>query len=196
MAVGSMELVRVVNGRLVPAAGVWEFDPGHTEAAFEGRHLMVTRIRGRFTRIEGRLLMADLPEESVAELKIDSASVDSGFRDRDDHLKSSDWFDVERYPTIVFRSGELNHVTGNHWKAKGELTIKAITRPIELDVEFAGAVTDPWGNSKIGAVVTATVDRHAWDLRWNMPLDAGGVVVGTPIQLTVNVEAVFRGALP
>ncbi len=195
MAIDSMELVRVVNGRLVPAPGIWEFDQGHTEVAFEGRHLMVTKIRGRFTRFDGRLLMADIPEESVAEIKIDSTSVDSGFKDRDDHLKSPDWFDVERHPTITFRSGELSHVSGNHWKAKGQLTIKAMTRPIDLDVEFTGAVTDPWGNSKIGAVVTATVDRETWDLRWNMPLDAGAVVVGTQIQLTVNVEAVFRGAL-
>lgn len=190
----STQLVRIVDGRLVPVPGVWELDAGHTQVGFEGRHLKVTRVRGRFTKFNGRLIVAEVPEESIAELDIDAASIDSGFKDRDEHLKSADWFDVRRYPAISFRTVEISHASGNHWKANGELTIKEISRPIEVDVEFAGAVSDPWGNSKIGAVVRADVDREAWGLVWNLPLDAGGFVVGRTIHLTVDVEAVLKGS--
>jgi polyisoprenoid-binding protein YceI len=165
----STQLVRIVDGRLVPVPGVWELDAGHTEVGFEGRHLNVTRVRGRFTKFSGQLIVAEIPEESTAELDIDATSIDSGFKDRDEHLKSADWFDVERYPAISFRSGQISHVSGNRWKARGELTIKDISRPVDVDVEFAGAVSDPWGNPKIGAVVRAEVDREAWGLVWNLP---------------------------
>lgn len=189
----STQLVRIVDGRLVPVPGVWELDAGHTQVGFEGRHLKVSRVRGRFTKFSGRLIVAEIPEESIAELDIDATSIDSNFKDRDEHLKSADWFDVERYPSISFRSGHISHVSGNRWRTTGELTIKEISRPVDADVEFAGAVIDPWGNPKIGAVVRADVDREAWGLVWNLPLDAGGLVVSRTIHLTVDVEAVLKG---
>jgi polyisoprenoid-binding protein YceI len=190
----STGLVRVVDGRLVPVPGVWDFDAGHTHVGFEGRHLNVTKVRGRFMKFSGRLIVAEIPEESIAELDIDATSIDSGFKDRDEHLKSADWFDVQRYPAIIFRSGHISHVSGSRWKATGELTIKQISRPVDVDIEFAGAVSDPWGNPKIGAVVRAKVDRDEWGLVWNLPLDTGGFVVSRTIQLTVDVEAVLKGA--
>jgi polyisoprenoid-binding protein YceI len=190
----STQLVRIVDGRLVPVPGIWEFDPGHTEVSFEGRHLTVTRVRGRFRRFSGRLIVAEVPEASIAELAIEASSIDSGFKDRDEHLESDDWFDAERYPTIIFRSRGISHVSGNRWQAGGELTIKDISRPIDVQIEFAGAVSDPWGNPKIGAAVRAEVDREAWGLDWNMPLNAGGFVVGRTVQLIVDVEAVLRGS--
>ncbi|TMG09453.1 MAG: YceI family protein [Chloroflexi bacterium] len=189
----STQLVRIVDGSLVPVPGVWEFDAGHTEVGFEGRHLTVARVRGRFTNFSGRLIVAEIPEESIAELDIDATSIESGFKDRDEHLKSADWFDVGRYPAISFRSRAISHVSGNRWKSRGELTIKEMSRPVDVDVEFAGAVSDPWGNPKIGAMVRSAVDREAWGLVWNLPLDAGGFVVGRTIHLTVDVEAVLRG---
>jgi polyisoprenoid-binding protein YceI len=192
MAVVKQELVRIVNGRLVPIPGVWEFDQGHSEVGFEGSHLVVTRVRGRFTKFSGRLIVAENPEDSAAELTVDAASVESGFRDRDEHLKSKDWFDVEQFPAIIFRSGKLTHAAGNHWVAAGDLTVKGSTKPIELDVEFAGAANDPWGQSKIGAIISAEVDRHDWNLTWNLPLEGGGVVVGRKVRLTVNVEAALK----
>lgn len=187
----STELVRIVDGRLVPIPGVWEFDTGHTEVSFEGRHLKVNRVRGRFTRFSGRLTMAEIPEQSSADLDIQAGSLQSGFTDRDDHLKSVDWFDVERYPTISVRSSSIQHVSGNLWTASGLLTARAITRPIEMTVEFGGATIDPWGNAKIGAIVKSQVDREAWGMKWNMPLDAGGFVVDRTVWLRVDVEAVF-----
>jgi polyisoprenoid-binding protein YceI len=185
-------LVRTVAGRQVAVSGTWDFDPGHTEITFEGRHLMVSRIRGRFDRFHGRLHVAEIPEESVAELVIEADSVASGFEDRDAHLRSPDWFDVERHPTITFRSIGLSHVDGDRWRAAGELTVRGVNRPIEVQAEFHGAVRDPWGGDRMGFVVTAEVDREAWGLTWNQRLDAGGVVVGRTVRLAANVEAVLR----
>lgn len=185
---------RLVDGRLVPAAGTWEFDPGHTIVGFEGRHLMVSRIRGTFQRFSGRIHVAEIPEESRAELEIDAASVESGFKDRDDHLRSADWFDVEHYPTIRFQSVGVRHVAHGVWRGAGQLMIRDVIRPIEVEVEFDGGATDPWGHQKIGAMVTATVNREDFGLTWNMPLSAGGVVVGNEIRLSVAVEAVKQAA--
>lgn len=181
---------RLIDSRLVPAVGIWEFDPGHTIVSFEGRHLMVSRIRGTFQRFSGRIHVAEIPEQSCAELEIDAASVESGFKDRDDHLRSADWFDVARYPTIRFKSSEVLHIAHGQWRGAGLLTIRDVTRPIGMDIEFDGGATDPWGNQKIGAMVTATVDREEFGLTWNMPLKAGGLLVGNEIRLTVAVEAV------
>ncbi len=181
---------RLVDSRLVPAVGTWEFDPGHTIVSFEGRHLMVSRIRGTFQRFSGRIHVAETPEQSYAELEIDAASVESGFKDRDDHLRGADWFDVGRYPTIRFKSSDVHHVAHGRWRGAGLLTIRGVTRPIGMDIEFDGGATDPWGNQKIGAMVTATVDREEFGLTWNMPLKAGGLLVGNEIKLTVAVEAV------
>ncbi len=185
---------RLVGGKLVPAAGTWEVDPGHTMVAFEGTHLMVSRIRGTFSRFSGHLDVADNPEDSHAELAIEAASVESGFKDRDDHLRSPDWFDVGRYPMIRFESGSIQLVAGNHWKAGGNLTIRELTRQIDVDIEFEGGTVDPWGNHKIGAVITAAVNRKDFGLTWNMPLAAGGLLVGNEIRLTVAVEAIYRGS--
>jgi len=189
----STHLVRVVDGRLVPVPGVWEFDPGHTEVGFVGTHLKVSRVRGRFRSFRGRLIVGEVPEQSAAELTIDAASLESGFKDRDDHLKSADWFDVERFPTISFRTTDIAHVSGNHWTATGTLAIKDVARPVHVDVHFTGAAADPWGNSKIGATIRAEVDRADWGLTWNMPLSAGGLLVGRTVELMVEVEAVNAG---
>jgi polyisoprenoid-binding protein YceI len=187
---------RVVNGRDVPAAGLWEFDQGHTEVLFEGRHLMVSRIRGRFEKFSGRLWVVEAPEESSAELVIEAASVESGFKDRDDHIRSADWFDVERYPLIGFKSTGLTHLAADRWRAGGQLTIRDLTRPVELEVEFGGGVLDPWGGARIGFTATTVVDREDWGLTWNLVLETGGLVASKKIALTVNVEAVLRTGNP
>lgn len=181
---------RIVSGKLVPAVGTWEFDPGHTIVGFEGKHLMVSRIRGTFKGFSGRLVVGEVPEQSRSELVIETASVESGFKDRDEHLRSADWFNAVRYPTIRFESGAIEHVSGGHWNATGTLTIREVSRPIAVDIEFDGGTTDPWGNQKIGAVITSTVDRHDFGLTWNMPLKTGGLLVGKEVTLTVHVEAI------
>ena len=192
--IGAISPLRIVDGRAVPVAGTWEFDSGHTEVAFEGRHLMVSTIRGSFRRFSGRIHVADKPEESRAELTIEAASVESGFKDRDDHLRSADWFDVARYPTIHFQSNGIRHVSGKRWRASGNLTIREVGRRVEIDIEFGGATIDPWGHQKIGGIVRATVNRQDFGLNWNMPLKAGGILVGNEIRLIVSGEAVCRAS--
>lgn len=191
MAVAS-PLTCSVAGTQVPTVGVWEFDPGHTEAAFAGTHLMMNTVRGRFEGVSGRLEVAERPEASWGELLIESSSLTSGFGDRDKHLKGPEWLDVERYPQITFRSRGLEFVTSGTWQLFGDLTIKGITHPIEARASFGGGFTDPWGNEKIGFAITAEIDREQWDLRWNLPLDSGGWVVSRRVWLNVDVEAVRR----
>jgi polyisoprenoid-binding protein YceI len=190
MARQTADLVRVVDGALVPAPGTWEFDIGHSEIGFEGRHI-ATRVRGRFLKFSGRLNVAERPGESVAELEIDATSVFSGFKDRDDHLRSADWFAVDEHPTITFRSRSGSHVGWNHWRVTGDLTVRGITRVVELDVEFGGADVDPWGNRKLGLEVVASLDREMFGLGWNAPLASGGWLVGDEVTVRVSVEAVL-----
>jgi polyisoprenoid-binding protein YceI len=183
-------LTRSVTGREVPATGLWKFDPGHTEAAFAGTHLMINTVRGRFDRVSGWLQVAERPEESRGELVIETASLSSGFRDRDEHLKSADWLDVERFPLITFRTTGLEFISGRTWRLQGELTIKDFRHAVDAQATFGGGAVDPWGNEKIGFSVVAEIDRELWDLRWNLQLDAGGWVVSRRVRLSVNVEAV------
>jgi polyisoprenoid-binding protein YceI len=183
-------VTRSVAGTDVPEPGTWKFDAGHTAAEFVGTHLMINTVRGRFDRVSGWLEAAEKPEESRGELVIETASLSSGFRDRDEHLKSPDWLDVEHHPLIIFRSTGLEFVTGNTWRLHGELTIRGITHPVDAHATFGGGSVDPWGNEKIGFSVTAEIDRELWDLCWNLPLDMGGWVVSRRVWLTVNVEPV------
>ena len=181
---------RLVDGRLVPAVGRWQVDPGHTLVGFEGRHLMISRIRGSFRRFSGWLEMAEIPEESQAELVVQAASVESGFRDRDVHLRSADWFDADRYPVIRFVGKQIRHLDHSRWQSSGELTIRGITRTVDVTIEFEGGTTDPWGSQKIGALITATINREDYGMTWNMPLATGGLVVSKDVQITIAVEAV------
>jgi polyisoprenoid-binding protein YceI len=186
---------RTVDGREIPMPGTWEFDPGHTEVGFEGRHLMVTRVAGRFDRFSGRLHVAEVPEESSGELTIEAASLSSNLEDRDRHLRSPDFLDVERYPTITFRSTAIEHRDGNRWKVTGQLTIKDITRPVTLEAEFLGAVRDPWGGTRIGFTAAGAINREEWGLTWNMVLETGGVVLGKTIRLIMSVDALLGEGL-
>ncbi|MCA1667860.1 MAG: YceI family protein, partial [Thermomicrobia bacterium] len=164
-------MTRTVAGQDFPAAGIYQFDVDHARVGFEGRHLMVAKVRGVFTDFSGAIRIADVPEESSAELTIAAASIASGFKDRDDHLRSADFLDVEQHPTITFRSTSLRHHAGERWEAAGDMTIRGITRLVVLDIEFGGIVADPWGNEKIGLTATAQINREEWGLTWNMALE-------------------------
>jgi polyisoprenoid-binding protein YceI len=190
MAMATAFVIRTGAGYPFPTPGIWQFDVGHSRVAFEGRHLMVAKVRGVFTEFSGEIRIAENPEESSAELTIMAASLESGFRDRDDHLRSADFLDVAQYPTLAFRSTTLRHRSGTSWEATGDLTIRGVTRPVVLAIDFGGGVTDPWGNEKIGLTATAEIDRTQWGLTWNMALEGGGIVAGKTIKLEVDVEAV------
>ena len=181
-------LTRVIDGQEVPAPGTWTIDPGHTEVAFVGRHFMMTRVRGRFTGVEGAVVVADDPRRSTVEVAIDMASVESGSAARDEHLRSADHFDVDRHPTATFRSTAVDW-TGPTASVTGDLTIVGITRPVTLDVELLGAVADPWGGERAVFSARAEVNREDWGLTWNQALETGGILVSKTIRIEIELEA-------
>ena len=183
--------VRLVAGAELPASGRWQIDPGHTEAAFIGRHFMLTKVRGRFTGVTGTIVVADEPGESTVEVTIDMASVESGSQARDDHLRSADFFDTARHPIAAF-SGRAAHWQGTQGLLAGELTIRGITRPVTLQVGYLGHVADPWGGQRAIFTARGILNREDWGLTWNMPLDGGGLLVSKDIGIEIEAEAVLQ----
>ena len=181
--------VRTLDGVTVPAPGAWVVDPGHAEVAFVGRHLMLTKARGRFTGVDATIRIADDPNDTEITAVIDMASVNSGDATRDDHLRSGDFFDVERHPQAVFRSTRIDW-NGAAGTMVGDLTIKDVTRQVELTVDYLGHARDPWDNDRAVFEAHGEVDRRDWDLTWNMTLDTGGLLVSNAIRLELQVELV------
>ena len=171
----------------VPPTGIWTIDAGHADVGFVGRHFGLTKIRGRFAGVEGTVTIGEDVGRSTVEVSIAMATVHSGDQARDDHLRSADFFDVERHPTATFRSTSLT-AAGRTGRLTGDLTIKDVTRPVELDVEFVGGVTDPWGNERLVFSASGTINREDWGLTWNMLLDAGGWLVSKQIRLEIDAE--------
>ena len=187
-----MPATRPLDGTDLPAPGVWEIDPAHAEVAFLGRHLMLSKVRGRFVGVSGAVAVADDPAASRLTVTIDMASVDSGDRARDDHLRSADFFDVEHHPVATFRSTAIAR-RGTRGTVTGDLTLKDVTRPVTLEVEYLGHARDPWGGDRAAFSAHATLNREDWGLTWNMLLDGGGLVVSKEIRLEIELEAVRTG---
>jgi polyisoprenoid-binding protein YceI len=169
----------------------WIIDPDHTVAAFSIRHMMIAYVRGQFNKIAGTLNFdpSNMKAASV-DLKIDASSVFTGVQKRDDHLRSSDFFDVGIYPDITFRSTLIGSVNGNRARVTGDLTLHGITRQIVVDAEFTGPVKDPFGDGKsIGFTASVTINREDYGLMWNQPMENNGVMVGREVRLFVDVEA-------
>lgn len=188
MTIPTHTLTRTVNGAALPRVGRWDIDPEHTSAEFVARHLMVTKVRGAFGTLAGYIDVAENPEESQVEIVIVAASVSTGAEDRDTHIKSEDFFDVESYPEIRFVSTAVQP-SGGSWKLTGDLTIKGVTKPVILDFEFHGISDDPWGNSKAAFSASTAVMREEWGLNWNAALDSGGVLVSKKIIIEFEVQA-------
>jgi len=171
-------------------AGTYTIDPSHTEVGFVARHAMVTKVRGRFTDVEGTLTFAEgAPVPASAEAKIAVASVTTGAEDRDAHLKSGDFFDAEKYPYITFKSTGVR-MEGGDYLLDGDLTIKDVTKPVTLKVEYGGVATDPFGNARAGFSAEVDVEREEWGLTWNAALETGGVLVSKKIKLSLDVSAI------
>lgn len=181
--------LRAIDGVELPGPGRWDVDAGHAEVGFWGRHFMITKVRGRFTGVDASVVIAEEPEDSLVEATIDMTSVDSGDQTRDDHLRSPDFFDVERWPTAHFRSTEISW-SGTEGTLLADLTIRDVTQPVTLEVRFLGAVRDPWGHDRAVFEATGSIDREDWDLTWNMPLEQGGLLVSKEIQLELHVELI------
>ncbi|HEY7484178.1 MAG TPA: YceI family protein [Streptosporangiaceae bacterium] len=180
---------RTVSGIELPDATEWKVDAGHAEVGFVGRHFMITKVRGRFTNVEASVHIAERPEDSTVEAVIDMTSVHTGDKTRDDHLRSPDFFDVENHPRATFRS------TAVSWDATtgtmtGDLTIKEVTHPVTLDVEYLGYAHDPWGNDRAVFSAHGKVNREDWGLTWNLPLDSGGLLVSKEIDLVIEIETI------
>jgi polyisoprenoid-binding protein YceI len=181
--------VRTIDELTVPEAGVYEIDPAHSVVEFVVRHMGLAKVRGRFNEFSGTITIAERIEESHAEVTIDAASIDTRNADRDAHLRSADFLDAENHPTIDFRSTAVRR-EGADWMVDGDLTVRGITRPITLEVEFEGGAKDPWGNTRIAFSAETEVDREDWGLTWNQALEAGGWLVGRRVRIEVSVEAV------
>jgi polyisoprenoid-binding protein YceI len=184
------EAIRTFEGFELPGPGDWQLDPAHTAVEFVARHLMVTKVRGRFHRVDGAIHVAEHPADSWVEVKIDAASVETGDGQRDEHLRSPDFFDVERYPEITFRSKKLEGSSPGHFLVLGDLTVHGVTRPITLDVEYAGVTADPWGGTRAGFSASTEINREDFGLTWNVALESGGFVVGKKVRLEFEIEAI------
>ena len=184
------------KARVAPAAPtVWTIDPAHTTVEFAVKHLMISTVRGRFRPAEVRLVgEPDEPLSARAEAVIDAGSVDTGNGDRDAHLRSADFFDTEHFPTLRYLSGAVSQTGEGEFEVDGELTIRGVTRPVTLSVTLEGVISDPWGNERLGLSAEGKIKRSDFDLTWNMALEAGGVVVGDDVRITIHAEAVRQPA--
>jgi len=179
----------------------WFFEPGHTAAEFCVRHMMVTHVRGHFKNVHGSLEFdPDLPEASRVEATIDTRGLWTGEPDRDAHLRSPDFLDVEQFPEITFMSSEVHVISPHEASITGALTIRGITKPIALEVHYLGQWETPWWEdwvdkgpkTRAGFVATARIDRHDFGVSWNSSLARGGIVVGEQVLITIDAEAIIE----
>ena len=182
------------NGVQFPKAGTWALDPAHTTIEFEAKHLMVAKVRGRFTEFEGALRIADDPTQSSVTVTIKAATLDTQTQQRDDHLRSADFLEVDKYPDIAFASTVVEHDKDDDWKISGDLTIHGVTRPVTLKTEYSGQTADPWGGQRAAFSAETRIDREDWGLTWNQALEAGGWLVSKEIRIRLEVEAVLQEA--
>ncbi len=172
----------------------WSLDPAHTIIGFSAKHMMFTTVRGKFRDLKGTIVAdADNPDRSSVEVEVVASSVDTGVEQRDNHLRSADFLDVENYPTITFRSrrveGAANH-EGDRFKVVGDLTIHGKSREVVLDATYEGEGKDPWGGTRAGFSASTRIDRRDWDLTWNAALETGGVLVSNELKIEIEAQAV------
>jgi polyisoprenoid-binding protein YceI len=168
----------------------WKLDPTHTLVEFSAKHLMITTVKGRIADVEGTISIDEKnPSNSSVEATLNAASIDTRTDQRDNHLRSSDFLHIEKYPQIKFRSTRIEGAR-DEFKLTGDLTIRDVTRPITLDVKFEGQTKDPWGGERIGFSASGKIDRREFGLTWNQILETGGITVGNDIKIGIEVEAI------
>ncbi|MCA2212777.1 YceI family protein [Jidongwangia harbinensis] len=186
----SIAATREYQGLQIPAAGTYLLDAAHKRVGFVVKHLMVSKVRGQFAEAEATITVGEDPLQSSVTATIQTASVHTGQADRDTHLRSGDFFEAEKYPTMEFRSTGVTSFEGNELVLAGELTIKDVTRPVELLVEFEGAGRSPYGFDLFGFSATTEIDREDWGLTWNQALETGGVMVSKKVKIEIEGEAI------
>ena len=174
-------------------AGSWAIDVSHSEVGFTVRHLMVSKVKGSFKTFEGAITIAPNPLDSKVEARIETFSVDTRDENRDNHLRSSDFFEVENYPYITFVSTSVRP-HGHDFVVTGDLTIRGVTRSVDLALEFNGVTPDPWGGTRAGFSATTEISRADYGITFNMPIDGGGVVVGDKIKINLEIEAILQAS--
>lgn len=169
----------------------WAIDPSHSEIAFKVKHMMFTNVSGKFDKFEGQ---AETEENDFANAKInfaaDTASINTGNADRDNHLKSADFFDVETFPKLGFQSTSMKKISEGNYELTGDFSMHGITKSVTLQVEYGGIMQDPWGNTKAGFIISGKINRKEWGLNWNAALEAGGVLVSEEVRLNIDVQLV------
>jgi polyisoprenoid-binding protein YceI len=172
----------------------WSLDPAHTQVELSVRHMMITRVKGRFPGVQATIRVDEEdPDRSSVEVEIDAASIDTRNEERDQHLRSSDFLDVENHPQITFRCRRAEGASfepGDRFQVHGDLTIRGVTRPVTLEVEYGGRGTDPWGGTRAGFSARTEIDRMEFGVDWNQPLDKGGILVGHELRIEIEAEAV------
>lgn len=182
---------REVDPALAALTGEYTIDPAHSSIGFTVRHAMVTNVRGTFAEHTGTLnLNGSDPSKSTASIDVAIASVDTGIADRNGHLVSGDFFDAEQFPKMTFRSTSAEELGGDSYRIIGDLTIKDVTRPLSIDLEFNGSATDPYGNERVGFEGSAEILRSDWGLTYNAALETGGVLVGDKVKLVFDISAI------
>jgi polyisoprenoid-binding protein YceI len=170
--------------------GTYTIDPSHSRVGFVARHAMVTKVRGGFNDFAGTFTVdAEQPSNSTAELTIEAASIDTRNADRDAHLKSNDFFAMDEHPQVTFRSTAVEQVSDTDYRVTGDLTLRGVTKPVTIDLEYTGAAVDPWGNTRVGFEGSTKVNRKDWGLNWNTALEAGGVLVSEKVTLEFEISA-------
>jgi polyisoprenoid-binding protein YceI len=187
----TQQAARTIDGVELPPAGVYQIDTVHTNVSFLARHLMVTRVRGKFGEFAGTIQVGESPEQSKVEATIQAASIDTGEPRRDAHLRSPDFLDVEKYPTITFKSTGLVHKGGSKFLLPGELTIRGVTKPVALEGEFEGVVVHPQMGTRIGLSASGEIDREEWGMTYNAVLETGGFLVSKTVRLEIEAEAIL-----
>lgn len=171
------------------AAGTWAIDASHSEVGFTVRHLVVSKVRGSFSGVAGTIVVAE--DGIKIDATIDAATINTRDENRDGHIKSADFFDIENHPTWTFTSTSVSG-SGSDFKLVGDLTLRGVTKSVELDVEFAGVNTDPWGNTKAGFEAKGSINRKDFGVEWNAPLETGGVLVGEEVKIELNIQAALQ----
>ena len=172
-------------------AGTWEIDPVHSEVGFTARHMMVSKVRGRFTTFSGEIVLGDSPLQSSVTATIDLTSINTGNEQRDQHIRSADFFEVNKYTTMTYRSTGVR-AEGDHYIVDGELTLKDVTREVPLTLELNGFGPDPFGGTRAGFTATTEINRRDFGVNFSAPMETGGVVVSDKIAIQLEIEAVLK----
>jgi polyisoprenoid-binding protein YceI len=184
---------RTWEGITIPEPGTFDLDVAHTRVGFVAKHMMVSKVRGRFGEFSGSVTIAENPLESSAEITIKAASIDTGAPDRDGHLRGDDFLAADKFPELTFRSTRVVSHSGDELVVVGDLTIRDVTKEVTLKVEYGGAGVNPWGAELFGFEIETEIDREDFGLVWNVALETGGVLVGKKVKIEIEGEAVRQG---